>query len=455
MKVDLIKITLRKEGYGKAPTYFIKIYEDGNVFYEGKENIKIIGRKETFIGKDKFFELLEDFRDSNFYNLKNDYSITDAKNIPQTIIQILIPVEDGKILRKTVTYFQKDPSIPEELKEIEKKIHEIVGFNQWEKPRIPEPVEKPIIEEKPVIKPPEKEKKHIFPKIIEKPVSKPKKEKPIKLIVSVFAIVVLVVVFGYSLYSGVIKFPENNGNSNSGIPPDIVLIKTAGSINGLEDFVEKEFFKYGDTIFVYVEYENVTSGENSNECDLTIQISVSVNGSVFRNFKFNEYNLKNYSDSDFLTDEYWPEGRYTLNLTLIDNIAKSSTTSQTFFNLSKESLKIDVLEIASEVNGFNDYVPLIGEVKQGDTIYVYVEYSSFSIRNDDSCDLLLELSIIEINGDKTITKNITQTNSNKIVHYWPITIDDSWVSNLYAAVVTIKDNISNETITETGTFRVS
>ena len=91
MKVDLITINLRKEGYGKAPSYSIKLYEDGNVYYEGKEDVKIISRKERFIGRDKSFEFLEYFRDSKFYNLKDDYSIPDEKEIPKTIIQISSP----------------------------------------------------------------------------------------------------------------------------------------------------------------------------------------------------------------------------------------------------------------------------------------------------------------------------------------------------------------------------
>ena len=444
MKVDLITITLRKEGYGKAPSYFIKLYEDGNVYYEGKEHVKIIGRKERFIGKDKFFELLEYFKDSKFYNLKDDYSIPDEKDIPQSIIQISIPTKDGKILRKTVTYPQKDSDIQKEIKEIEKKIHEIVGFNQWETSKAVKSVEKPFAEEKTT-----------SPKIVKKTVIKTKKEKPVKLIASIFAIVILLAALGYLIYSDVIKFPEDKRDYNNGIPPDIVIIKTAESINGFQDFVDKEFFKYGDSIFVYVEYENVTTGENSSKCDLTIQISFSVNGSVFKTFKFNEYDLKNYLDPDFLTDEYWPEGRYTLDFTLIDNIAETSVNSQTFFNISKESLEIDVLEIASNITGFNDYVPLIGEVKKGDTIFVYVEYSGFSIKSDGNCDLLLELSVRKINSSKMITTNITQTNSCEIFNYWPITTNSSWGSGGYIITVNIIDNVSDESINKPDVFFIN
>jgi len=35
----------------KPPTYLIRLYEDGNVFYEGKEHVKVIGRKELIVVK--------------------------------------------------------------------------------------------------------------------------------------------------------------------------------------------------------------------------------------------------------------------------------------------------------------------------------------------------------------------------------------------------------------------
>ena len=38
----------------------------------------------------------------------------------------------GEVKTKTVTFFQNDPSIPDNLKTIEKKIHKVVEFDKWD-----------------------------------------------------------------------------------------------------------------------------------------------------------------------------------------------------------------------------------------------------------------------------------------------------------------------------------
>jgi len=142
-----IIISIIKKGAGKKPDYTMKLFENGLVEYEGYENIKIIGKVKTTIKKIRFLELLADFRNLNFFSLWDDYSIIDDPNQPRTIISISIPVETGEIRTKSVTYFQKDPSIPESLKKIENKINEIVDFNKWDKSYIDKQSEIETIEE--------------------------------------------------------------------------------------------------------------------------------------------------------------------------------------------------------------------------------------------------------------------------------------------------------------------
>ncbi len=325
MADDLTVIKLRKKGFGKAPDFIIEIFEDGRVFYEGFENIELNGKFEKRFESNEFVEILRLIKKADFFGFKDDYSIYEDKTLPRTIISVSIPLKSGKIVSKSVTYFQKDPTIPEELKKIENKILEFIDFNEndlvLKEEKIDENIKKDVL----------------------------KKEKSLnynwKKIATVFSITLIILVsFTYVFY-----------------------------------FNDFEVLKNTIT-------EKNSEGKNEN---------------------------------------------YVFNKTL----------------------SIDKLVTASEIIGLGNYSKKT-VFKENDTLFVYSEYSNFSINENGNCNLFLNVFIRIINGTKEYNDYVNIENSNKIEHHWKVILDDSWVPRTYFVVLTITDNINEKSKIETCLFSI-
>lgn len=96
--------------FGFCPEYRLVIYENGEVEYNGKKNVKITGKRKYNLSKLEFKKIKDQIQKADFYNLKNEYDamITD---LPSTIITI-----NNKRVRARY-------NIPKELKKLIDLIH--------------------------------------------------------------------------------------------------------------------------------------------------------------------------------------------------------------------------------------------------------------------------------------------------------------------------------------------
>ena len=74
-------ITLRRGGNeGQYSSYKVSLFKNGNVIYDGEENVKRIGIVQFTIDTSKVNILINDFLELSYFNLQNEYleKITDT-----------------------------------------------------------------------------------------------------------------------------------------------------------------------------------------------------------------------------------------------------------------------------------------------------------------------------------------------------------------------------------------
>jgi hypothetical protein len=125
--LETVKITLeRTECYGFCPVYTLTIRGDGTVIYDGKDHVQTLGELETTIDKGKVEKLVEKFEAFDYFSLNNEYTERTITDAPTVTTSITI---DGKY--KSIKHYHGDFNAPEELKELEDYIDEIVNSSQW------------------------------------------------------------------------------------------------------------------------------------------------------------------------------------------------------------------------------------------------------------------------------------------------------------------------------------
>lgn len=87
-----VRITLLRTGciFGTCPAYSIEIHGDGTIFYEGEENVLLKGRRRTSTTPSKVRELVNAFREADYYSLRDDYEGDQNHDVAmyQTSIEI-------------------------------------------------------------------------------------------------------------------------------------------------------------------------------------------------------------------------------------------------------------------------------------------------------------------------------------------------------------------------------
>jgi len=79
MMFDSVIIKLIRKGAGDDPKYSLTITGDGNIVYEGKENVKIKGKRTEHINEKNIMILLADFKKIDFFSLNDFYPIEESK----------------------------------------------------------------------------------------------------------------------------------------------------------------------------------------------------------------------------------------------------------------------------------------------------------------------------------------------------------------------------------------
>lgn len=131
MLIDSVIIKLTRNGAGVSPDYSLTIYGYGALEYNGNENVKVKGKVEEEFDYDKVISLLSKFKSSGFFSLNDVYSVDESAGPPYTVVSISIPGNDGEMKAKSITHYDDDENVPNELIKLENQIDEITMSNKW------------------------------------------------------------------------------------------------------------------------------------------------------------------------------------------------------------------------------------------------------------------------------------------------------------------------------------
>jgi len=131
MLIDSVIIKLIRNGAGVSPDYSLTIYGYGALEYNGNENVKVKGKVEEEFDYNKVISLLSKFKSSGFFSLNDPYSVDESAGPPYTVISISMPGNDGEMKIKSITHYDDDENVPNELTKLEEQIDEITMSDRW------------------------------------------------------------------------------------------------------------------------------------------------------------------------------------------------------------------------------------------------------------------------------------------------------------------------------------
>ena len=139
IKTDQIKFVLRRdEGFGPVPVFTVSIDGNGNVEYEGIENVRVKGKHSSKISQAKVLKLFSQTLELGILDLDTNYiaetiySIHDniifasnlcSTDLPSSQLEIRI----GKKRKKIFNY----EGAPKRLVEFEELIIKLSGVHVW------------------------------------------------------------------------------------------------------------------------------------------------------------------------------------------------------------------------------------------------------------------------------------------------------------------------------------
>jgi len=448
MLIDSLIIKLIREGAGIGPDDRLTIYGDGKVIYEGVENVEVKDVVESSIDNDKIVSLVLKFKELGFFSLNDIFSVEDSIDRPSTIISFSIPKETGEMITKSIKYYHGDKRVPKELKILENNIEEIVGSSKW----VGELSESEGFEVK---KPTSISKDSVEVKKEKAPFFMDTKSRKY-IVIGIFIIIITAIIL-LGLYSGFIDISlKETDQSNEVIInndiPLITYITPAQNVNGFRDYDEIIYFEPSDTIYIYLEYSNITSKENS-KFDIKIDVTIINNGKTYYSESVYESTLNNYSILEIITNESWLKGEYLVDIIVYDNLSQKNDRTQISFTLVEKSIEnpeITVFLTASDVRGYQDYdkeiVFYLNEI-----IYIYQEYTNITIINISECNINLIFNVFKdeviVYSDHSIKYEVGNN-----AHYWYFTPNVNWTTGMYTARVQLKDNITNKITSKTFVF---
>jgi len=124
-----VVITLDRTGcLGTCPSYRVELHGDGTVLYDGRSFIAIEGRHRGTVPDENVRELVNQFRDADYYSLRNEYvlGVTDAPTY-ETSITI-----DGR-LKKVKDYEGLQMGMPMAVSDLEISIDHLADTERWTK----------------------------------------------------------------------------------------------------------------------------------------------------------------------------------------------------------------------------------------------------------------------------------------------------------------------------------
>jgi hypothetical protein len=130
-------ITLRRTGcFYTCSDYLVTISANGTVTYEGYANVKVKGRVQTQITREKVELLIAAFAKAKYFSLRDRYSLPEdgcrlfSGDSPSANTSITIKGK-SKSVNHYLGCFPKRGSSVRTLIKLEKEIDEIAGTDQW------------------------------------------------------------------------------------------------------------------------------------------------------------------------------------------------------------------------------------------------------------------------------------------------------------------------------------
>lgn len=124
-----VNITMfRGACFGTCPIYYLEINGDGKVIYRGYEYVNVTGERKSSIPVDKVKELVNQFNNSGYFNLKDRYDQVEITDQATVVTSIGI---DGTF--KSVYDYLGTIKLPElqKLRQLENMIDEVTNSSQW------------------------------------------------------------------------------------------------------------------------------------------------------------------------------------------------------------------------------------------------------------------------------------------------------------------------------------
>jgi hypothetical protein len=131
-QTEISAISLERTScYGTCPSYKVTAYRDGRVQYEGKDEVKIKGKRISAISPTNFAMLAKKVEEIGFFRLNNEYSSITNPDGSSTFVTdqptYITIVTRGTVTKKVENYYGG----PKRLYEFEQLIDEITNSAQW------------------------------------------------------------------------------------------------------------------------------------------------------------------------------------------------------------------------------------------------------------------------------------------------------------------------------------
>jgi hypothetical protein len=125
-----VSITLEWLGCtGGCPDFYVEIHGDGRVIYEGRDYVKVTGRREHKIPKEKVAELVREFYRANYFSLKDEYVEYSGPGMSVAVKSFGVGTSISIGGKKKSVYERF--GTPQTLKDLEAKIYVISGVHQY------------------------------------------------------------------------------------------------------------------------------------------------------------------------------------------------------------------------------------------------------------------------------------------------------------------------------------
>jgi hypothetical protein len=115
----------RQDIASKGPHYSLTIYGDGTLVYEGKSGVKIRGRKVSHLSESSINELIREFKNLYYFDLKDRYEQSTDSNSAAVTTSVTIGDKTKSV------YHVHGSKAPSGLLKLESKIDKITSSNTW------------------------------------------------------------------------------------------------------------------------------------------------------------------------------------------------------------------------------------------------------------------------------------------------------------------------------------